>query len=105
MNEYIFYTHEGYTYPPKEDKEVENCQVLGIVEGQNVVEAEKTLFAENPWIEECGFDREDIIGKQIVNESLQMEFQQSIEQLDFLTNLLDKRQLQEYEKWLKEKGL
>ena len=23
MNEYIFYTIEGYTYPPKEDKEVE----------------------------------------------------------------------------------
>lgn len=29
MNEYIFYTFEGYTYPPKEDKEGENCLVLG----------------------------------------------------------------------------
>ena len=28
MNEYIFYTTEGFTYPPIEGKDVENCQVL-----------------------------------------------------------------------------
>lgn len=103
MNEYIFYTCEGYTYPPREGKEVENCQVLGRAEGQNINEAELTLLETNPWIEECGFDIENVIGKQIVNETLQMEIQHSKEKLEFLTNLLDKRQLQEYEEWLKDK--
>lgn len=29
MNEYIFYTDEGYTEGPNEDLPVENCQMLG----------------------------------------------------------------------------
>ncbi len=103
MNEYIFYTCEGYTYPPREDKEAENCQVLGRAEGHNVEEAKKTLLKNNQWIEECRFNTSEIIGQQIVNESLQKELLQNERQLEFLANLLDKRQLQEYEEWLKNK--
>ena len=103
MKEYIFYTCDGYTYPPREGKDVENCQVLGRSEGQNIIEAKRALLETNSWIEECGFNVENIFGKQIVNEILQTEILQSKEQLEFLTSLLDKRQLQEYEEWLNDK--
>lgn len=33
MNEYIVYTKEGYTYGLNSDIDIENCQVLGIIEG------------------------------------------------------------------------
>ena len=39
MNEYIFYTAEGRTYPPLEGMDVENCQVLGYALGENPKEA------------------------------------------------------------------
>mgnify|MGYP006873045416 CR=1 FL=1 len=103
MNEYIFYTNEGFTYSPRDSKMVENCQVLGRSEGYDAAEAEKSLLEENPWIVECGFDMCKIIREQIVNESLQQEVQQNKRRLEFLTNLLDKRQLQEYEEWVKDK--
>ena len=44
MNEYIFYTTEGYTYPPKEDMEIENCQVLGRAYGETAKEAKVNLL-------------------------------------------------------------
>lgn len=50
MNEYIFYTAEGLTYPPREDKEVENCQVLGRGCGTNEIEARENLIKQCPWI-------------------------------------------------------
>ena len=31
MNEYLFYTFEGYTEGPNVDYQVENCQILGRV--------------------------------------------------------------------------
>jgi len=36
MNEYIFYTNEGYTESPIEDMAVENCQMLGRVMSDNI---------------------------------------------------------------------
>ena len=39
MNEYIFYTCEGYTEPPAEGHVVENCQVLGRETGETAEEA------------------------------------------------------------------
>ncbi|MBR6930740.1 MAG: hypothetical protein IKH61_11035 [Bacteroidales bacterium] len=68
MNEYIFYTTEGYTLPPKENEEVENCQVLGRASGNNAKEAQLELEKENPWIKECGFNIENSICKQILTE-------------------------------------
>ena len=61
MNEYIFYTTEGYTYPPKEDMEIENCQVLGRAYGETAKEAKVNLLQRCPWIQESGFDIEEII--------------------------------------------
>ena len=68
MNEYIFYTCEGYTYPPKEDMEVENCQVLGRAFGKNVKDARNNLEERCPWIKECGFDIYEAISKQLLTD-------------------------------------
>ena len=68
MNEYIFYTCEGYTYPPKENKEVENCQVIGRAWDNNEQQAKKNLIKTQPWIEECGFDSNEFICKQLLTE-------------------------------------
>lgn len=43
MNEYVFYTTEGVTLPPKEDKVVDNCQILGFVKAKNISEAKDLL--------------------------------------------------------------
>ena len=68
MNEYIFYTCEGYTYSPKEEKEIENCQIIGRAEGKNVAEAQHVLLEANPWIEEYGFDISKAIHKQLLTD-------------------------------------
>lgn len=66
MNEYIFYTMEGCTYPPHAEKEVENCQVLGFANGENPGEAKENLIKENPWIIECGFNPNKTLCRQII---------------------------------------
>lgn len=55
MNRYIIYTTEGHTSAPNENVEVENCQVLGITNGDTVNAAKKNLIRENPWIVEAGY--------------------------------------------------
>ncbi len=65
-NEYIFYTIEGYTEAPKDNIEIENCQVLGTVRGSNKYEARENLLNENPWITESGFDPIEFIVRQIL---------------------------------------
>lgn len=99
MNEYIFYTAEGLTYPPKEDKEVENCQVLGRGCGTNEIEARENLIKQCPWILECGFDINETIGKQLVTDDLSASIEQNSKKIDFLESLLNKRQIDEYKKW------
>lgn len=69
MNEYIIYTTEGYTIAPNENVEVENCQVLGCVCGNNAAEAEDNLLKENPWIAEAGFNRSEFIVRQLLSDS------------------------------------
>lgn len=69
MNEYIIYTTEGYTIAPNENVEVENCQVLGCVWGNNAAEAEDNLLKENPWIAEAGFNRSEFIVRQLLSDS------------------------------------
>ncbi|MCR5455319.1 MAG: hypothetical protein K6F33_10065 [Bacteroidales bacterium] len=71
MNEYIFYTDEGYTKPPCIDKKVDNCQMLGRAFGPNEIIAKKQLLSDNPWIEDCGFDPNKIAGLQLFNMSKQ----------------------------------
>lgn len=81
MKEYIFYTCEGYTAPPKEDKEVENCQVLGRALGSNEQQAKANLIEANPWIEESGFDSNKFICKQLLTEDNKCDIQTVVEYL------------------------
>ena len=66
MKEFIFYTTEGYTAAPNENYEVENCQVMGVALGNSKYDALDNLIAENPWIEEAGFDPIYFICRQLV---------------------------------------
>lgn len=66
MNEYIFYTPEGYTTAPNEDVEVEICQMLGTAKGKDEHEAKKTLLKENPWIIKAGFNPSEFMIRQLV---------------------------------------
>lgn len=56
MNEYIFYTPEGYTLAPIESVEIENCQMLGIAIGKDEIEAKNNLLEDDPWIIVAGFN-------------------------------------------------
>ena len=68
MNEYIFYTTEGYADAPNDGIKIENCQVLGIVRGSNESEAQENLLNENPWITEAGFTPEAFFVRQILTK-------------------------------------
>ena len=68
MNEYIFYTPEGYTTAPNENVDVENCQLLGTARGKDKGEAIKNLLKDNPWIIEAGFDPSAFVSRQLVIE-------------------------------------
>ena len=81
MNEYIFYTTEGFTYPPIEGKDVENCQVLGQAFGNNVQDAKTQLEKRCPWIKDCGFDIEEAISKQVLTEENKKDINMVLEYL------------------------
>ena len=53
MNEYIFFTSEGTTYPPKEDKYVDNCQLLGRAKGYTSEEAKKKITQRKSMDRRC----------------------------------------------------
>ncbi len=73
MNEYLFYTHEGYTYPPKDDEYVKNCQLLGRACGKNVLEARNHLEYICPWIKNHGFNIEESLSKQIFTDEIKQD--------------------------------
>lgn len=81
MNEYLFYTCEGFTFAPNEETEVENCQLLGRAKGKSRKDAFKNLLAQNPWIEADGFDTNEIMCEQIINSSLRADISKIIEYL------------------------
>lgn len=85
MNEYIFYTVEGYTYPPREDKNVANCQLLGTVFAKDVKEAREKLEKEEPWIKDCGFDMEKPFFRQLLSE-------ENIKDISIIVQYLTKRE-------------
>lgn len=105
MNEYIFYTCEGYTEPPAEGHVVENCQVLGRETGETAEEAKRNLLHNRPWIVECGVDAEEIICKQIVTEKLHESIKKQVVINEYLVNLLDDRQLEVFSNWLESNSL
>ena len=73
MNEYIFYTPEGWTTPPNDNMMVENCQVLGVVSAKNKQEASEQLIKENPWIKSSGFDISQAICAQILSQGIRKD--------------------------------
>ena len=80
MSEYIFYTTEGFTQAPN-GNDVENCQVLGRAFGKNAKEARCNLLKENPWIEEAGFDMEDLLVKQVLTEGQKADIKAVVDYL------------------------
>ena len=67
MKTFIFITHEGQTFAPNENIEVENMQVIGILdEVNNEDDALRKLLKENSWIEESGFNVAEFIAYDIV---------------------------------------
>ena len=93
MSEYIFYTNEGFAQAP-DGNAIDNCQLLGCAYGDNKQEALDSLLNENPWIVEREYNPSDIICKEL------SPVKNSDRALAFLTDLLDKRQLEEYSNWL-----
>ena len=70
MNEYIFYTTEGYTEGPN-GEQVENCQLLGTAFGIDHNEAMDKLFDENPWIAQAGFTPYGVLWRRLAENSTQ----------------------------------
>lgn len=68
MARFIFYTCEGRTQAP-DGSEVENCQMLGIANGDNRQEAKTRLLVENDWILECGYRTDRIICEELASAS------------------------------------
>ena len=79
MKEYIIFTTEGQTIAPNEDVEVENCQMLGRVRGNNPEEAKDNLLKDNPWITEAGFDKSGFIVKQLLTDEERVDIKEVIE--------------------------
>ena len=94
MTEYIFYTTEGFTQAP-DGNDIENCQLLGRAFGKDKHDALSNLLKENSWIEDRGFELDEVICNELSSTA------NAEEKLSFLTNLLDERQLEEYTDWLK----
>ena len=80
MNEYVFYTFEGYTESPT-GKECENIQLLGFEYGRNKKSAKKKLVETREWIEELDFDVEEIESKQLLTDENKNDIKTVIEYL------------------------
>lgn len=67
MNEYMFYTFEGFTQSQNKT-DCENLQILGFEKAENLEAAKEHLLANNDWISKHGFDTEKILSKKILTE-------------------------------------
>lgn len=67
MNEYMFYTFEGFTQSPNKT-DCENLQILGFEKAENLEAAKEHLLANNDWISKHGFNTEKILSKKILTE-------------------------------------
>ena len=67
MNEYIFYTPEGYTIAPNENVCVDNCQMIGTAKGKDEREARKNLLRENSWIIDAGFNPTEFMIRRLAD--------------------------------------
>lgn len=89
MNEYIFFSSEGFTQSPNET-DCENMQILGFEKGKNLEEAKSNLLKNNQWILEYGFSIDDIKTKQLIDKS-------TVESIKTLINYLWKDEEKHFE--------
>lgn len=64
MNNYIFYTGEGYTFAP-DNSSVENFQILAFVSAENMQSAKEDFFKNYSYFFEHGYSIEEVICKRI----------------------------------------
>lgn len=77
MKHYIFVTTEGTTYQPESeasdfDLNVENAQVVGFGEGENLDEAYKDLLKNESWLEGSNFN--EVIAYELTAKKVQGYF-------------------------------
>lgn len=68
MNTYLFYTDEGYTVAPNNNK-LDNLQILGIEDGKTKDEALIKLFRNNEWIKKEKFSKSRISSFVIIKSN------------------------------------
>jgi hypothetical protein len=69
MKAYIFITQEGVTYQPDsalDEPDIDNCQVIGFVKGNDENEAFQNLIRENEYLLGTNFD--EVICFELENE-------------------------------------
>jgi len=69
MRNYIFVSGEGYTYQPNSESpepDIENCQVIGFVKGNNENEAFDNMVKENAHLLATNFN--EIVCMELKNE-------------------------------------
>lgn len=81
MNEYIVYTAEGYTSGPETESNVENCQILGMIEGLSEMDAIEKLFEQNEWIKKAGFSIDNAIARPLLTASIMEDIKTVIDYL------------------------
>lgn len=64
MRSYILITNQGFTESPR-NNQIENQQILGYAEGRTKEEAIDNLLNENPEIIQFGFEKSEIIAKEL----------------------------------------
>ncbi len=67
MKNYIFYKNEGLT-KDNDGNDVENCQILGWVEGKNPQDAFQSLKKENQFILKLSFD--SVLCQELADEEV-----------------------------------
>ncbi|MBQ9578480.1 MAG: hypothetical protein IJR28_02990 [Ottowia sp.] len=81
MNEYLFWTMEGWTESPREGYEVENCQLLGRQQADSLDAARQRLLRENGSILGAGFDAEEIRADQTITQQQKGDIQRVVKYL------------------------
>ena len=75
MKSFIFITNEGHTYQPNSvfsQPDIENCQVVGFGNGENMDEAFKTMLKEEKYLLDTAFN--EIVGIEIKGEEKKYYF-------------------------------
>lgn len=96
MNEYMFYTFEGFTQSPDKNN-CENLQILGFEKAENLEIAKKCLLVNNDWILKYGFDTEKILSKKILTE-------ESLASIKTVVDYLWEDEEKDYEEYLASGG-